>query len=79
MISKLKEKLSTTNKLTKLLFKYGFIISYIIFLIGTSMLVTAVGKQNIFVAQEIIKTSLSVFCEFIISAIFFDLLSTSSQ
>lgn len=79
MISKFKEKLLTTNKLTKLLFKYGFIFSYIIFLIGTSMLITAEGKQNIFIAQETIKVSLSVFCEFVISAIFFDLLSSSSQ
>ena len=74
MITRLKEKLASTNKLTKLLFKYGFVFSYIIFIIGIFVLFRAKNYQTVFVAQETIKASLSVFCEFIISAIFFDLL-----
>ena len=74
MITKLKEKLSNANKLTKILFKYGFIFSYIIFLIGMSMLISAQNHQDIFIGQETIRASLSILGEFIISAIFFDFL-----
>jgi hypothetical protein len=79
MITKLKEKFSTTNKLTKILFKYGFIISYIIFIIGMYMLFSSDKYETTFIAQQIITASLSVFCEFIISAIFFDFLSSSGN
>ena len=79
MISRLKEKFLNTNKLTKILFKYGFIVSYIIFIIGMYMLFGASGYEESFVAQEVIRASLSVFCEFVISAIFFDFLSSSGN
>ena len=77
MISRLKEKLLNTNKLTKLLFKYGFIVSYIIFTIGLYMLFGASSYEETFLAQEVIRASVSILCEFIISAIFFDLLTDS--
>ena len=79
MITKLKEKISNTNKLTKLLFKYGFIFSYIIFILGMCMLFSSSNYQDTFVAQQVVANSLSVFCEFIISAIFFDFLSNSGH
>ena len=79
MIAKLKEKISNTNKLTKLLFKYGFIFSYIILLIGIYLLFSAQDYQSNFVAQETIRASLSVFCEFVISAIFFDFLNNPTK
>ena len=79
MISRLKEKISNTNKLTKILFKYGFIVSYMIFSIGMCILFNANGYDEIFVAQEVIRASLSVFCEFVISAIFFDFLNNSGH
>jgi len=77
MITKLKEKFSNTNKLTKILFKYGFIFSYIIFVLGMCMLFSVRTYQDTYIAQEVITSSLSVFCEFIISAIFFDFLTNS--
>jgi hypothetical protein len=79
MITKIKEKFLNTNKLTKILFKYGFIFSYIIFIVGIYALTFASNYQNYCVAQEIIKTSFSVLGEFIISAIFFDFLKNSSN
>ena len=79
MISRLKEKFSNTNKLTKLLFKYGFIISYIIFTIGICMLFRTNSYESTFVAQEVIRNSLSVLGEFIVSAIFFDFLSNTGN
>ena len=79
MISRLREKISNTNKLTKVLFKYGFIISYIIFTLGFCMLFRANGYEDNFIAQETIKASLAVLCEFIISAIFFDFLNNSGN
>lgn len=79
MISRLKEKISNTNKLTRILFKYGFIISYIIFTFGLCMLFMANGYEENFIAQETIKASLAVLCEFVISAIFFDFLSNSGN
>ena len=78
MITKLKEKISNTNKLTKLLFKYGFIFAYLTFSCGIYMLLTAQTHQTIFTAQETIRASLSILCEFIISAIFFDFLTSHS-
>lgn len=77
MLSKFKEKFSNSNKLTKLLFKYGFVFSYVIFCIGIYLLISAADYQANFIAQQTIKASLSVFSEFAISAIFFDLLSNS--
>ena len=79
MITKLKERLSNTNKLTKILFKYGFLFSYIIFIIGICMLISAQNYQDSFIAQETIRASLSILGEFIISAIFFDFLRNSSN
>jgi len=79
MISRLKEKISNTNKLTKILLKYGFIVSYIIFTIGIYMLFSSNNYERTFVAQEVIKASLAVLCEFIISAIFFDFLNNSGN
>jgi len=79
MIAKLKEKISNTNKLTKLLFKYGFIFSYIIFVFGMCMLFSAQTYQDDFIAQQVVRNSLSVFCEFVISAIFFDFLNNSGH
>lgn len=77
MLSKLKEKFSNANKLTKLLFKYGFVFSYIILCIGIYLLTSATNYYSNFIAQQTIKASLSVFSEFAISAIFFDLLGNS--
>jgi hypothetical protein len=79
MITKLKEKLSNTNKLTKLLFKYGFLFSYIIFTVGIYMLLVANSYEQTFLAHEIIRASLAVLCEFVISAIFFDFLNSSGK
>ena len=79
MITKLKERLSNTNKLTKILFKYGFLFSYIIFIIGICMLIFAQNYQDSFIGQETIRASLSILGEFIISAIFFDFLRNSSN
>lgn len=77
MITKLKEKLANTNKLTKVLFKYGFLFSYAIFTLGMCMLFSAKIYQDTYTAQEVINASLSILCEFIISAIFFDFLTCS--
>ena len=79
MISRLKEKFASTNKLTKLLFKYGFITSYVIFTIGIYMLFRANDYDGTFIAQEVIRTSFSILGEFIISAIFFDFLSNTGN
>ena len=43
------------------------------------MLFASNGYEESFVAQEVIRASLSVFCEFVISAIFFDFLSSSGN
>jgi len=79
MISKLKEKFSNTNKLTKVLFKYGFISFYVILVLGMCMLFSSNTYQDTYIAQEIISSSLAVLCEFIISAIFFDFLNNSGK
>ena len=79
MITKLKEKFSNTNKLTKILFKYGFIVSYIVFTLGICMLFRSNAYEETIIAQETIKSSLAVLCEFIISAIFFDFLNNSGN
>ena len=74
MTKKLKEHLSTINKLSKNIIKYGSLISYLLIIIGICMLFMASDNYSNFVAQEFIKSSFSVFAEIIIAGLFFDLL-----
>jgi len=74
MTKKLKEHFSNINKLSKNIIKYGSLISYLLIITGICMFFSATDTYSIFVAQEFIKSSVSVFSEVIIGGLFFDLL-----
>jgi len=73
MTQKIKKYFSCINKLSKNLIKYGSLLSYLLILIGIYMLFSSSDYYSHFVAEEFIKSSVSVFAEFIIGALFIDL------
>lgn len=73
MTNKLKEHFSNINKVSKNILKYGSLISFLLIFIGICMLFSASDYYSNFVAQEFIKSSVSVLAEVIIGGLFFDL------
>jgi len=73
MTKKIKEKFSNINKLPKNIIKYGFLISYLLIILGTCILLTSSDNYTTFVSREFIKSSFAVLAEVIIGGLFLDL------
>lgn len=73
MDKKIKEQFANINKVSKIIIKYGSLLSYLLIIIGFCMLFLSYDNYSSFVAQEFIKASFSVLAEIIIGGLFFDL------
>ncbi|MBQ7669067.1 MAG: hypothetical protein IJS47_07050 [Clostridia bacterium] len=69
MTKKIKEKIENINKISKNIIKYGTLFSCLLIAIGVILLYKTPHE---FIAQELIKSAVTVWAEIIIGGLFID-------